>query len=180
MKPTLSLLAAAALALSACGGSEVADLSSAATAACTTQTLTAPVFAIDCSTTAGYDTATCLAGTPPVCAAGAGEGCACTGDGTNLWAAIGTVGLCSRNAEQTRAGWQTALCGMETLIAKGDYSGACNKLQALEADIYAKQAKPDKDIQSADANALRQAAQAIEAAIEAAGTRCRNVTKLVI
>jgi hypothetical protein len=164
--------------LSACGGSDVASQSSAATLACTTQTLST-VFTTDCSGTTGYDKAICLAGTPPVCSAGAGNGCSCTGVGTNLWAAIGAVGLCSRNAAQTRASWQSALCGMDVLLAKPDYAAACAKVQALESDIWSKQQKYDKDVQHADADALRKAAQAVEAALAAAGTTCNNTTALV-
>jgi hypothetical protein len=182
MKPSARVIAAAlAVTLSACGGADAAAVSSAATASCTTQTLTTPILSTDCSTTAGYDTAVCLAGTPPVCTAGDGAGCACTGDGTNLWAAIAGVGLCGNNPELTRESWQSALCGAQTLIAKGDYAGACSKLQSLEADLYKKAVKAtDKDIQHQDADALRQATQAAEAALDAAGTRCRNVTKAVI
>lgn len=179
MKPSRSLAAlVAAIALSACGGADVASTSAEATIACTTRTLT-EVFTTDCSTTAGLDTAVCLAGPPPVCSAGAGAGCACTGEGTNLWAAVGAVGLCGRNAEQTRESLQSKLCGLQVLIAKGDVAAACDQIRAFESDVLAKQAKLNKDIQYADANALRKAAQAIEAAIDATGTRCRNATKLV-
>lgn len=178
----LSYLAVAAIAgaaLTACGGADVASQSSAATLACTTQTLTTPVFTTDCSTTAGYDTAVCLAGTPPVCSAGTGSGCACSGTGTNLWAAVGAVGLCSRMADQTRASWQSALCDLEVLIAKPDYAGACSKIQGFESDVFAKQQKYDKDIQHADGDTLRRAAQAVEAALTAAGTPCASVTPVV-
>jgi hypothetical protein len=164
--------------LVACGSADVASESSAATLACTKQTLTT-VSTTDCSTTTGYDQAICLAGTPPVCSAGTGSGCSCTGVGTDLWAAIGAVGLCSRNAEQTRASWQSALCGMDVLLAKPDYAAACSKVQALESDIWSKQQKYDKDVQHADADLLRKGAQAVEAAITAAGTTCKNTTALV-
>jgi hypothetical protein len=177
---SVALAVVASVALSACGGASVASQSDAATIACTTQTLTTPIFSTDCSTTAGYDAAVCLAGTPPVCSAGTGTGCTCSGTGTNLWAAVGAVGLCGRYADQTRASWQSALCGTEVLIAKTDATGACSKVQALEADVYAKQTKAtNKDIQTADADALRKAAQAIEAAITAAGTDCGSVTPAV-
>lgn len=179
MKPYAALVALVpAAALTACGGSELASSSSAATIACTTQTL-GEVFTTDCSSTAGHDVAVCLAGTPPVCTAGDGTGCTCEGEGTNLWAAVEAVGLCGRNAARTRESWNSKLCGMEALLAKGDLAGACAKIQSFESDVWAKQAKYDKDVQHADADALRGAAQAIEAAFTAAGTECLAATPAV-
>lgn len=177
---TIGIIAALAVSstLSACGGAEVASVSSATKGViCGTPTLSAVVTS-DCSATAGADAAACLAGAPPVCAAGGGSGCACTGEGTNLWAAIGAVGLCSVNAGQTRAGWQSSLCAVQVKLDQNDLAGACARLQALESDILSKQRSVDKDIQHGDADLLRAGVQAAEDAITAAGTRCRNVTKL--
>lgn len=171
----LTVLALAAV--PACGGVVVESASSAAKGVvCGTQTLTS-VFPTDCSAAVGYDAAICLVGAPPVCMAGDGAGCACTGEGTNLWAAVGAVGLCGLNAEQTRAGWQSELCDVQVSLEKGEHDVACGQLKALESDIASLGADRDADIQHDDAEALRVAVQEVEAAISAAGTRCRSVTR---
>lgn len=174
----LATLAAAMTALVACGTEDnLATSTSAATIACTDPSVAA-VFSSDCSATTGFDVASCLVGAPPVCVV-TRPGCSCSGDGSNLYAAIQGVTLCSRNAEQTRESMLSKLCGVETQLAAGKPDGACKRIQDLESAIWAKQAKLDKDIQHADADALRAGAQAVEAALAAAGTSCPAVTPAV-
>jgi len=176
--PRIAPLATALALLAACGAEDLSTSTSAATISCTTPSVGA-VFTTDCSTASGYDVASCLAGTPPVCVV-TRPGCSCSGDGSNLYAAIQGVTLCGRKVEQTRESMLSKLCGVETQLASGKPAGACTRIQDLESAIWAKQAKLDKDIQHEDADALRAGAQAIEAALTAAGTTCPAVTPAVL
>jgi hypothetical protein len=176
-----ALFAAVLLATAGCGGadSSVASRSDASTISCTTPTF-GSVVPTDCSTLTGADLTSCLIGTPPVCAATVTRGtpgCACTGEGTNLYAEVEAVGLCGRNAEQTRDGLQSSLCSAQIALAKGELAKACVQIQGFERKVFEKQTKAlDKDINGADADALRAAAQDIEATI---GADCVAVTPVV-
>lgn len=179
MKP-LALFAAANLAVAAvgCGGAaeSVASQSDAATISCGTPTLGA-IVPTDCSALTGADQATCLIGTPPVCAITKPGSCSCTGEGSDLYLAAQTVGLCGNNPAQTRAGLLSALCAATVNLASGDLGKACAKIQDFEGKVYEKQIKAtNKDINTVDADALRAAAQDVEAAI---GAGCLAVTPVL-